>query len=260
MKEIPHIVTPEKALKMSKKLEKEILSSHSKIKKNIDQLENPSSYENYFNSLPNTICNFFQALITVLQQRKQKVANKKRHQPSTTDNLLIMYKTILNKLLETHINDFDMEDVHLEITNKIPIGYNILPPNVVILKPGNPPNCDENVHAACEIYRDDLDLDSNDNLYIAYNQAIFGRLISYKEANKNSYTSKDMRSTLITIFSGYGIFNLAAVLGAKYLDKFERVVDYRVTCCVLELIWIVVGIALCQYVNDKNEPMIDILN
>ncbi|CAG8740819.1 12098_t:CDS:2, partial [Gigaspora rosea] len=40
---------------------------------------------------------------------------------STTDNLLIMYETILNKLLETHTNDFDMEDVHLEITNKIPI-------------------------------------------------------------------------------------------------------------------------------------------
>ncbi|CAG8827280.1 25966_t:CDS:1, partial [Gigaspora rosea] len=40
---------------------------------------------------------------------------------STTNNLLIIYETILNKMLETHINDFDMEDVHLEIINKIPI-------------------------------------------------------------------------------------------------------------------------------------------
>jgi len=45
-----------------------------------------------------------------------------------------------------------------------------------------------------------------------------------------------MCSALITIFSGYGIFNLAANLGVRYLDKLEKVVDYSATCRVLELI------------------------
>ncbi|CAG8434102.1 1122_t:CDS:2 [Scutellospora calospora] len=83
-REMPYIVTPEKASKMGENLGKEILSSYPKIKKKIDQLENPNSYEDYFNSLPNTICNFFQALIMVLQQQKQKVVNKKRHQHVST--------------------------------------------------------------------------------------------------------------------------------------------------------------------------------
>ncbi|CAG8677622.1 334_t:CDS:2, partial [Ambispora gerdemannii] len=68
MKERTYVVTPEKASKMGEKLGREVLSSHSEIQKNISQLENSDSYENYFNALPNTICSFFQALITVLQQ------------------------------------------------------------------------------------------------------------------------------------------------------------------------------------------------
>ena len=67
-----------------------------------------------------------------------------------------------------------------------------------------------------------------------------------------------MCSTLITIFSGYGIFNLAANLGVRYLDKLERVVDYSATCRVLELIWVAVGIAITQYLYSKNLTMKDI--
>ena len=185
---------------------------------------------------------------------------------STTDDLLMMYENILNTMLETRVNEFDMEDVHSEITKQVSIGCNTLPPNVVILEPGNPPNCNENVHAACEMYHDDLPRGNNDGLYIACDQAIFGRLISYKEIHEDVrlllgqwHTSKDMCSILITIFSGYGIFNLAASLGVRYLDKLERVVDYRVTYRVLELIWIAVGIALCQHVKNKGETMNDIL-
>ncbi|CAG8763267.1 4788_t:CDS:2, partial [Gigaspora rosea] len=74
----------------------------------------------------------------------------------TTKNLLIIYETIFNRMLENYINDFDMEDIHSEIIKQIPIGCNILPPNVVILKPGNPSNCNENIYAACEMYYDDL--------------------------------------------------------------------------------------------------------
>ncbi|CAG8722853.1 15511_t:CDS:1, partial [Funneliformis mosseae] len=50
-----------------------------------------------------------------------------------------------------------MEDVYLEIIKKVPIGCNTLPSlNVMILESGDPSNCNDNVHAACKIYRDDL--------------------------------------------------------------------------------------------------------
>ncbi|CAG8718905.1 6405_t:CDS:1, partial [Racocetra fulgida] len=51
-------------------------------------------------------------------------------------------------MLETHINEFDMKDMHLEITKQIPMKSNISPPNVGILEPGKQPNCDDNVYAA----------------------------------------------------------------------------------------------------------------
>ncbi|CAJ0856505.1 9044_t:CDS:2, partial [Entrophospora sp. SA101] len=42
-------------------------------------------------------------------------------------------------------------------------------------------------------------------------------------------TNREMLSVLISTFSGYGIFNLAAKLGSKFLDKLDDVVDYRAT-------------------------------
>ncbi|CAG8687790.1 470_t:CDS:2, partial [Ambispora gerdemannii] len=75
------------------------------------------------------------------------------------------YETILNTMLETRINDFGMEDVHSEITKQVPVVHNTLPTNIVILKPGDSPNCNENIHTACEMYRDDLS--RGDRLYIS---------------------------------------------------------------------------------------------
>jgi hypothetical protein len=56
-----------------------------------------------------------------------------------------------------------------------------------------------------------------------------------------------MCSVLLVIFSSYGIYNLAAFLGVKFLDKLEQVVDYRSTCRVLDLLWGAVGCALNIY-------------
>jgi hypothetical protein len=59
-------------------------------------------------------------------------------------------------------------------------------------------------------------------LDIAADEAIFRRLILYKENNNNKivrpllgqwHTSRDMCIALINIFSGYGIANIAAKLG-----------------------------------------------
>ncbi|KAF0357359.1 hypothetical protein F8M41_014657 [Gigaspora margarita] len=79
-KEEKSSIALKKALVMGKKLGKEILNSCFEIKNNKNQLENPSSYKDYFEALPTIIRSFFQALLTVLQQHKQKVVNNKRHQ------------------------------------------------------------------------------------------------------------------------------------------------------------------------------------
>ncbi|CAG8774102.1 7144_t:CDS:1, partial [Racocetra fulgida] len=39
----------------------------------------------------------------------------------TTENILTMYETILKRMLDNCVNDFEMEDVHSEITKQIPI-------------------------------------------------------------------------------------------------------------------------------------------
>ncbi|CAJ0758173.1 20810_t:CDS:2, partial [Entrophospora sp. SA101] len=45
---------------------------------------------------------------------------------------------------------------------------------------------------------------------------------------------------------------MARTLGTQYLDKLERVVDYRSTFRVLELIWAAVGIAIHLYKKQNN--------
>ena len=54
-------------------------------------------------------------------------------------------------MFEVYRDEFDME-VLLEIGKEVQMGCNIPQPNVVILEPGKPPNCDDNVHDACEMY------------------------------------------------------------------------------------------------------------
>ncbi|CAG8561203.1 23349_t:CDS:2 [Cetraspora pellucida] len=69
------------------------------------------------------------------------------------------YNIISEKVtdIEKNKNEFEIEDIHLEITKKIPLGSNI-PVNVVILETGNPPNCNNNFHASCEMYHKDLSI------------------------------------------------------------------------------------------------------
>ncbi len=183
-----------------------------------------------------------------------------------TNNLLSNYEKIFNELLQIS-KDWDTADLYNHrIIKEIQIGcQKIPPPNVVILKPGKNPNYDSNVHDACNMYFQDVGISNSNYLDIACDEAIFRRLISYHENNSTArlflgqwHTSKDMCSALITIFSGYGIFDFAAKLGVRYLDKLEKVVDYSATFRVLELIWVAVGIAIIQYLKNKNMTMKDI--
>ncbi|CAB4407227.1 unnamed protein product [Rhizophagus irregularis] len=139
-----------------------------------------------------------------------------------TDKLLKKYEKIFNNLLETCSNNWDIDNLYDKLAEEIPLECSdIPPPNVVILEPGENPNCDDNVHRACEMYYNDLDILNSNCLDIAI---LLGQW----------HTSKDICSALIATFSGYRIFNLAANFGVKYLDKLEKVVDYQATCHDIE--------------------------
>jgi len=49
----------------------------------------------------------------------------------------------------------------------------VLYPNIIILKPNNNPNCNVNIHNACDMYYDNIGIMDNNYLDIAYNEAIF---------------------------------------------------------------------------------------
>ena len=69
-----------------------------------------------------------------------------------------------------------------------------------------------------------------------------------------------MCSVLLMIFSGYGIYNMAAILGVVFLDKLEKVVDYRSTCRVLDLIWVAIGSAIHIHISKNNLELEAIMN
>lgn len=187
---------------------------------------------------------------------------------STTDTWDKRLPEIISTLFCVHGRDFDIEKINQTIKHYIPLGCKTIgPPNVVILEAGESPSSNENVHKACDMYLDDLEAFGNNVLDVACDEAIFRRLNSYKNNQQKVrailgqwHTSKDMCAVIITIFSGYGLFGLAASMGAKFLDKLQKTVDYQATFRTLELVWAAVAIAICQHIKDKGMSMGDIEN
>jgi hypothetical protein len=247
---------------------------------NIDFKKKTFAYGNIFdttrNSFHATLRMVFQFLLpiplkSIINDNNDNDNNNKNNnlfgKSEFTNNLLKNYESIFYDFLLSQSWDVSNFYNH-KIIKDIEIGCKNIPlSNVVILEPGDNPNCNANVHNACEMYFNDVGTSNSNNLDIACDEAIFRRLISYQKSKPNVrlllgqwHTSKDICSTLITIFSGYGIFNLAANLGVHYLDKLEKVIDYSATCHVLELIWIAVGTAITYYIYSKNKTIKDIEN
>ncbi|RHZ50930.1 hypothetical protein Glove_487g10 [Diversispora epigaea] len=189
---------------------------------------------------------------------------------SITKEVITIFNYIFIQLLNFHINnDFSIQyssSYNVEIFNeKIRNHFcndnlsNYPPAHLVILEAGNNPNNDANINAACEQYFNDLKINNNSKIEVVGDEAIFRRILKYYQNNSRIrpllgqwHKSKDMCSVLLTIFSGYGIYNMAAVLGVVFLDKLEKIVDYRSTCRILDLIWIAVGSAIHIYIKKKN--------
>ncbi|RHZ56362.1 hypothetical protein Glove_402g38 [Diversispora epigaea] len=164
---------------------------------------------------------------------------------------LDIFDNVLDELLNVKIisqeainynTNFDMNTVHEKILNYIEYGCEINPPNVVILEPGGNPSSDEGIFESIQIYKNDLKLKDDEYIDVPQLRPILGQW----------HTSKDMCSALIVLFSSYGIFDLASLLGVKFLEKLESVVDYRSTVRVLELIWTAVALAIRIFLKKKN--------
>ncbi|PKC14537.1 hypothetical protein RhiirA5_371383 [Rhizophagus irregularis] len=181
------------------------------------------------------------------------------------------FNLIFEKLLAfsenfTYHSDFDESDIHNQIMTYFTIGCNFELPNIVILDARDPPSSDSAVYKCLKMYENEISIGNNDYINVAADEAIFRHGISYCKANNKTkmilgqwHTSKDMMSMLITIFSGYGIFNIAGILGVQFLDKLEKGVDFRATSKVLELIWVAVGLAIHLYAKKKKQTLDDIL-
>ena len=174
---------------------------------------------------------------------------------------------IFTQLITEKRMEFGMDEINAALKDAVRVKSGVPPPNVVILEAGPAPSSNEAADTACDMYMKDLGLSQEDCLDIVCDEAIFRRLTKYSNSQLKLnpilgqwHTSKDMCSVLIIAFSGYGLFGLASVLGTKFLDKFQSVVDYRATFRVLELIWAAVAIVINMYMHEHSVTLEDIEN
>ncbi|RHZ51289.1 hypothetical protein Glove_481g108 [Diversispora epigaea] len=191
-------------------------------------------------------------------------------------NVWDMFDKVIDDLLNFQSNsenqvtfntNFDMTTIHEKILENIDQGCSAGAPNIVILETGGIPNSNEGIFRSTEMYKEDFKLRPHDYLDVVADEAIFRRLIKQREQWPNLrpilgqwHTSKDMCGVLIVLFSSYRIFDLAKALGVKFLDKLDKVVDYRSTVRVLELIWCAVIIAIRIYMKKTNLNKYNIMN
>src|SRR6266496_853169 len=86
------------------------------------------------------------------------------------------------------------------------------------------------------MYVNEIGIENDGYINVIADEAIFRCGISFCKINNKTkmilgqwHTNKDMMSALITIFLGYGLFNMAGILGVQFLDKLEKCVDFRAT-------------------------------
>ncbi|CAG8493021.1 16986_t:CDS:2 [Dentiscutata heterogama] len=92
------------------------------------------------------------------------------------------------------------------------------------------------------MYIKDLELNQEDSLDIACDEAIFCRL--------KDYSNDQLKLNPI----------LASKLGTKFLNKLQDVADYQATFCVLELVWSAVAIVIHIYMYKYGITLTDIEN
>ncbi|EXX62501.1 uncharacterized protein OCT59_003769 [Rhizophagus irregularis] len=247
---------------------------------NIDFKETTFGYGNIFDAIRGnshaTLRMLFQYQLPELPEilEAQEIIHDQQQlfrQNSFSQKTFHTFNLVFEKLLAfsenfTYQSDFDESNIHNQIMTYFKVGCNFSLPNVIILDARDPPSSDSAVHKCLKMYENKISIGNNDYINVVADEAIFRRGISFCKTNNKIkmilgqwHTSKDIMSTLITIFSGYGIFNMAGILGVRFLDKLEKGVDFKATSKVLELIWVAVGLAIHLYAKKKEQSLDDIL-
>jgi hypothetical protein len=188
---------------------------------------------------------------------------------------LIIFQRIIFELLDfEEINgeliyktSFDTEIIKQSILTKLDKGCLGSFPNVVILESEANPNLNEEILHVTKMYKEEFALEDYSFLDIVADEAIFRRLIKCREKWPKIrpllgswHTSKDFCLVLLVLFSSYGLLSLASCLGVHFLDKFETVVDYRLTARVLDLLWAAVGLAINIYIKKNGMLFSEIMD
>ncbi|POG70802.1 hypothetical protein GLOIN_2v1478984 [Rhizophagus irregularis DAOM 181602=DAOM 197198] len=246
---------------------------------NVDFKETTFGYGNIFDAIRENatlrilfqyqLPNELSEIIEIQDKNKQKLFGQNNFSQQTFNIFNSVFEQLLTfneNLTPNYRSDFNENDIRNQIMTHFEGSFNLPPPNVIILDAENPPSSDSAVHKYLEMYKNEIGMENNEYINVVADEAIFRRGISYCKTNQKTkmilgqwHTNKDMMMALITIFSGYGIFNMAGILGIRFLDKLEKGVDFRATSRVLELIWISVGIAIHIYVKKKKQTLDNIL-
>ncbi|CAG8560390.1 3542_t:CDS:2 [Paraglomus occultum] len=133
---------------------------------NIDFVEKTFAYGNIFDAARRSI----HATVRMKDKSVRRDRLRKR---------IITY--IIEEVFRKDSNTWCQETVLDAIRQTVIDGCNVPPPNVVILKPGESPNCNANVHKACKMYFDDVGTENSGCLDIVCDEALFRRLIPFEE-------------------------------------------------------------------------------
>ncbi|GET58741.1 hypothetical protein GLOIN_2v1478984 [Rhizophagus irregularis DAOM 181602=DAOM 197198] len=202
---------------------------------NVDFKETTFGYGNIFDAIRENatlrilfqyqLPNELSEIIEIQDKNKQKLFGQNNFSQQTFNIFNSVFEQLLTfneNLTPNYRSDFNENDIRNQIMTHFEGSFNLPPPNVIILDAENPPSSDSAVHKYLEMYKNEIGMENNEYINVVADEAIFRRGISYCKTNQKTkmilgqwHTNKDMMMALITIFSGYGIFNMAGILGKK---------------------------------------------
>ncbi|UZO06568.1 uncharacterized protein OCT59_026884 [Rhizophagus irregularis] len=200
---------------------------------NVDFKETTFGYGNIFDAIRENatlrilfqyqLPNELSEIIEIQDKNKQKLFGQNNFSQQTFNIFNSVFEQLLTfneNLTPNYRSDFNENDIRNQIMTHFEGSFNLPPPNVIILDAENPPSSDSAVHKYLEMYKNEIGMENNEYINVVADEAIFRRGISYCKTNQKTkmilgqwHTNKDMMMALITIFSGYGIFNMAGILG-----------------------------------------------
>ncbi|CAG8698290.1 13967_t:CDS:2 [Cetraspora pellucida] len=191
-----------------KSLALEVLKLHTSLAYYKSILESPDSLQQYYEVIPKCLTSLFDSLIHTLLFQKYKIVRQKQKEcksiitefdkseivkstaylssiilttfempniniaPLASDVELCRKNPFVEKWLMTeYLIEFTIDEINIALKEAVESRCKTSP-NVIILEAGPAPNSNLAVHKTCKIYIEDLNLNQEDSLDIAYNKLV----------------------------------------------------------------------------------------